>query len=278
MAMVSPRWRPTGVETASRPWRSPSVAAGLPMRGARWPAMTVLPSGRTGELGGLQEPLRLLAFRGSSHAEHGACIYFHTSCLDDYIAKCYHVEEFRKTYEHCLQPLEGMPAWPISNRTRPVAPGHIAMPGRKKKSRTKEPEEKPGSSRVSRAGTTIRCGKCKQQGHNRKSCERRNGGVDPTKQMPSQQSHTTTPSTQPPATQPRVVPSMPSKQSTTASTKSKASTQSGPSSSKRPYNKGSKKNHGLVQGSQASSSVTINFSSGNETSRNNGTQHQGILG
>jgi hypothetical protein len=37
-----------------------------------------------------------------------ACIYFHTSCLDDYIAKCYHVEEFRKTYEHCLQPLEGM--------------------------------------------------------------------------------------------------------------------------------------------------------------------------
>uniref|UniRef100_A0A8R7R5Z4 SWIM-type domain-containing protein n=1 Tax=Triticum urartu TaxID=4572 RepID=A0A8R7R5Z4_TRIUA len=90
-----------------------------------------------------------------------ACIYYHTNSLDDYIAKCYHVKEFRKTYEHCLQPVEGMSAWPISDRPRPVAPGHIAMPGRKKKSRTKEPDEKPGSSRVSKAGTTIRCGKCK---------------------------------------------------------------------------------------------------------------------
>ena len=112
-----------------------------------------------------------------------ACIYFHTRSLDNYIAKCYRVEDFRKTYAHCLQPVEGMPAWPISNRPRPVVPGHIAMPGRKKKSRTREPDEKPGSSRVSRVGTTIRCGRCKQQGHNRSSCERRNGGVDSAQQM-----------------------------------------------------------------------------------------------
>jgi hypothetical protein len=68
--------------------------------------------------------------------------------VNDYIAKCYHVDDFKKTYEHYLQPVEGMPAWTISNRPRPVAPGHIAMPGRKKKSRTKEPEEKPGAAEL----------------------------------------------------------------------------------------------------------------------------------
>lgn len=200
-----------------------------------------------------------------------ACIYFHTSCLDDYIAKCYHVEEFRKTYEHCLQLVEGMPAWPISNRPRPVAPGHIAMPGRKKKSRTREPEEKPGSSRVSRAGTTIRCGRCKQYGHNKSSCAKRTGGLDPTPQMPSQQSNRTTPSTQPQA-----ATSMSSEQRTTASTKRKASTQSEPSNSKRSHAKGSNKKtsrkivnevHGLEQGSQASSSITRNMSSRNDLAK-----------
>lgn len=151
---------------------------------------------------------------------------------------------------------------------------------RKKKSRTKEPEEKPGSSRVSRAGTTIRCGKCKQLGHNKTSCERRNRGIDPAHEMPSQQSHT-------PSTQPRAAPSMPSQRSTTASTKRKASTQSGTSSSKRSYGDGSNNKtyrntvnvHGLVQGSQASSSTTMNVSSGkvvaqatNTTSRKKGSQ------
>lgn len=59
-----------------------------------------------------------------------ACIYYHTNNLYDYIAKCYHAEEFRKNYEHCVEPVEGMPAWPISNRPRPSALGHISLPGR----------------------------------------------------------------------------------------------------------------------------------------------------
>jgi hypothetical protein len=68
--------------------------------------------------------------------------------VDDYIAKCYHVYDFKKTYEHYLQPMEGMPAWPISNRPRPVTPGHIAMPHRKKKSRTKERKRSQGAAEL----------------------------------------------------------------------------------------------------------------------------------
>ncbi|CAN6171229.1 unnamed protein product [Urochloa humidicola] len=43
-------------------------------------------------------------------------IFFKTNKLDDYIASCYYVEDFKKTYSYCLQPLEGMSNWPVSDR------------------------------------------------------------------------------------------------------------------------------------------------------------------
>ena len=49
------------------------------------------------------------------------------------------------------------------------------MPGRSKTQRTREPHEKPKTTKVSRVGTIIRCTKCKCTVHNRSSCDRRNG-------------------------------------------------------------------------------------------------------
>ena len=48
------------------------------------------------------------------------------------------------------------------------------MPGRPKTERRREPTEPPKGSRMSKVGTVIRCTKCKQTGHNRTSCEKRN--------------------------------------------------------------------------------------------------------
>lgn len=104
-----------------------------------------------------------------------SCIFFKTNTLDDYIANCFRVEEFSKTYNHCLMPLEGMKSCPESDRTPLQPPGYIKMPGRPKKERKREPNEKPKAKRVSRVGTVIRCRKCKQVGHNRSTCEKRNG-------------------------------------------------------------------------------------------------------
>jgi len=100
-------------------------------------------------------------------------IYWKTNVLDDYIADCFRVEHFKNTYAHCLEPLEGIEGWPISDRPKLRAPGYIKMPGRPKKERTREPTEKPKATKMSRVGTVIRCRKCKGTGHNASTCGRR---------------------------------------------------------------------------------------------------------
>ena len=102
-------------------------------------------------------------------------VYFKTNSLDHYIADCYTVKNLRKTYQYWLELVEGQESWPISNRENLRAPGYIKMPGRSKTQRTREPHEKPKTTKVSRVGTVIRCTKCKCTVHNRSSCDRRNG-------------------------------------------------------------------------------------------------------
>ena len=116
-----------------------------------------------------------------------SCIYFVTHCLEDYIAPCFSVSEFRKTYSHYLQPVEGMHNWPISEREKPLAPPYVKLPGRPKKERKRESTEKPKPYRISKVGTVIRCMSCKGVGHNRKSCAKRNGmstSAGPSKSAP----------------------------------------------------------------------------------------------
>jgi hypothetical protein len=104
-----------------------------------------------------------------------SCIFFKTNTLDDYVATCYTIEAFRSTYNHCLQPVEGMTNWPVSDRPVLKASGYVRMPGRPRKERKRDPTEKPKGTKMSKKGTVIRCRKCKQVGHNRSTCDRRNG-------------------------------------------------------------------------------------------------------
>ncbi|EEE58950.1 hypothetical protein OsJ_10628 [Oryza sativa Japonica Group] len=106
-----------------------------------------------------------------------ACIHYKTNSLDDYIASCYSVKAFMSTYEHCLEPMEGIHIWPISKRSKPVAPPYVKMPGRPKKERRREPHEKPKATRVSKVGTIIRCRRCKGIGHNKTTCAKRNAST-----------------------------------------------------------------------------------------------------
>lgn len=96
--------------------------------------------------------------------------------VDDYITSCYTVEEFNETYSYCLMPVEGMQSWPQSDRPPLEAPGYVKMPGRPKKERKRESHEKPKAAKISRVGTVIRCRKCKGIGHNKSTCDKRNGG------------------------------------------------------------------------------------------------------
>lgn len=81
------------------------------------------------------------------------------------------------TYEHCLEPVEGIHSWPVSKRPKPAAPPYVKMPGRPKKERRREPHEKPKATRVSKVGTIIMCRRCKGIGHNKTTCAKRNTGT-----------------------------------------------------------------------------------------------------
>jgi hypothetical protein len=104
------------------------------------------------------------------------CIHHKTNSLDDYVAPCFRVSEFKKTYAYCLNPLNGMPMWPKSRRAPPVAPGYVKMPGRPKKERKREPHEKPKATRVSKVGTVSKCSVCSSSGHNKTTCNKPGGG------------------------------------------------------------------------------------------------------
>jgi hypothetical protein len=54
-----------------------------------------------------------------------ACIAYDTIPVEEYVADCYKITEFNKIYNHVLEPVEGMSAWPVSTRPRPKAPGYI---------------------------------------------------------------------------------------------------------------------------------------------------------
>ena len=60
---------------------------------------------------------------------------------------------------------------------RTVGPKDNNNPGRRKKNRTREEQEKPNGTRVRKVGTMIKCGLCRKTGHSRTSCYRIHGIV-----------------------------------------------------------------------------------------------------
>lgn len=92
--------------------------------------------------------------------------------MTGYVASCFSVENFKATYSHFLQPVDGMATWPESNRPRPAAPGYVKMPGRPRTERKKGKGEKPTAPkhRMGKVGTISRCSVCKCTGHNKTKC------------------------------------------------------------------------------------------------------------
>lgn len=72
-----------------------------------------------------------------------SCICYTSRRIEEFVADCYKVKVQNNMYSHCLEPLEGMNAWPESNMPRPLPPGYVRMPGRPTTKRRKELDEKP---------------------------------------------------------------------------------------------------------------------------------------
>ena len=102
-----------------------------------------------------------------------SAIYKSGRRIEDFIDKCYSVEQFKKIYEHCLEPVEGEERWPISQNPRPQAPGYVSMPGRPRKNdRRSEEGEAPKGKKMSKHGIKITCSMCGHKGHNKTGCHK----------------------------------------------------------------------------------------------------------
>ncbi|EEC81485.1 hypothetical protein OsI_24821 [Oryza sativa Indica Group] len=115
----------------------------------------------------------------NTHPQHWSRAWFRTNNLDDYIATSYSVESFKATYAHCLEPVEGMSAWPEDDREPLTAHGYIRMLGKPKIERRREMHEPAKPTKMSRFGTRLRCSKCKLVGHNKSRCGKQNSGTGP---------------------------------------------------------------------------------------------------
>jgi len=99
-----------------------------------------------------------------------SCIYKASKKLDDYIAPCYTIHAYKKTYAHVLQPIEGPDNWPIANMPRPEPRAFVKKPGRPKTERRREQGEEPKGTKLSRVGIKMRCRICGTTAYNSRRC------------------------------------------------------------------------------------------------------------
>lgn len=95
--------------------------------------------------------------------------------VEDYVNDFYTVQRWQATYKDGIKPVEGMQLWPRLNRL-PVLPPpwRNGNPGRPSNyARRKGQYEAAASSKtkLNRAGRIMTCSNCKEEGHNKVSCQ-----------------------------------------------------------------------------------------------------------
>ncbi|XP_073360195.1 uncharacterized protein [Aegilops tauschii subsp. strangulata] len=157
---------------------------------------------------------------------HAVCaIHMVTNDISDYVASCFSVENFKATYSHFLQPVDGMATWPESNRPRPVAPGYVKMPGRPRTERKKGKGEKPTAPKHRMGHNKTKCTAPKPSASSAPTA--RNSSAKPTTKGSSR------PATKASSRPTTKGPVQPSQESTNVSSKRKAPSDI-PSTSRRP--------------------------------------------
>ncbi|CAI9266449.1 unnamed protein product [Lactuca saligna] len=106
---------------------------------------------------------------------HGvAAISYLNHDAEAYVSQSYTTEAYLKCYKYSINPLNSSEMWPDVPYHNPLPPKRRRLPGRPSVKRKRDAIERElsGSSRqtVSRRGSIIKCGICKEPGHNKKKC------------------------------------------------------------------------------------------------------------
>jgi SWIM zinc finger len=102
-----------------------------------------------------------------------ASILYHRHNPEDYVDECYSKEAYLRVYAIPISSMPGPEEWPKATGEPIKPPMYRKQPGRPKKhSRRKEPEEIAKKNKISKEGTKVRCGNCRELGHNSKKCKK----------------------------------------------------------------------------------------------------------
>ncbi|XP_057436122.1 uncharacterized protein LOC130728622 [Lotus japonicus] len=102
-----------------------------------------------------------------------AAISFHGHDPKAYVHECYQRAAYRATYENFVTPLPGPNQWIVTPHD-PVCimpPLYKRRAGRPKKLRRRDPCDDLNPSKLKRGGAAWKYSRCKQYGHNKKTCK-----------------------------------------------------------------------------------------------------------
>nr|XP_043616369.1 uncharacterized protein LOC122588324 [Erigeron canadensis] len=92
---------------------------------------------------------------------------------ESYVHRVYRLNTWKEMYKFKICPVPGRTYWPKSNSPITILPPkHHVQIGRPKKKRRKSKVELEiiKAGKLSRQGKTVKCGNCKQNGHNKRGC------------------------------------------------------------------------------------------------------------
>ncbi|XP_012569048.1 uncharacterized protein [Cicer arietinum] len=99
------------------------------------------------------------------------CCNFLKKDPEDLIPTYYRRETYAACYRPVIYPTNGQNIWAQTPYPDVLPPPSRRLPGRPKRSRNKDADEKnKDSTMISRKGMSIKCSNCKQAGHNKASC------------------------------------------------------------------------------------------------------------
>jgi hypothetical protein len=106
-----------------------------------------------------------------------SCIFYQREAAEDYVDQCYKISTYVACYDPIVMPINGPDMWEATGLA-PVEPPRIRRPpGRPKKLRRREPDEpRPQSAKLSKRHLVMKCKKCGENGHNKRTCKGKVGG------------------------------------------------------------------------------------------------------
>jgi len=101
-----------------------------------------------------------------------AAINYKVENPEDYVHAYYKRDAYQTSYGPQITPINGQQLWPKTNQPELLPPIYKTPPGRPKKLRRRETGEHVSHSKLSKKNNIIKCSRCKQLGHNIRSCRK----------------------------------------------------------------------------------------------------------